>query len=79
VRCRSGYSDAAFLISIRVVECNQYTDKRDNHPDLSTMADQAFILTEQGPLRTIGFVASREWRKRHADEEVLPNVPRYHK
>lgn len=62
----------SFIVPIRVVECSQYLDKRDKTPTLRTMQDMAFILTEQGPLKQVGFIPARKWRKAHEDESVLP-------
>lgn len=61
-----------FTVPIRVVECNIYHDKRDKTPSLRTMQDMAFILTEQGPLKQVGFIPARKWRKTHEDEALIP-------
>ena len=59
---------------VKVVKCTGYSDKRDNTPSLTTMTDMAFILTEQGPLKQVGFIPSRKWRNAHKEERILPNL-----
>lgn len=78
IRCGYGF-DESIPIRAKVVRCNRYADSRELHPPLSVLQDMAFILTEQGPLKTIGFVPARDWRKRHKDEEIVPDhtVPRF--
>lgn len=61
-----------FWVPCRVVRCSLYTDKRANTPSLRTMQDMAFILTEDNPMKTVGFISSREWKKRHKDDDILP-------
>lgn len=63
----------SFRVRQKVVKCTEYKDKRDRAPSLRTMQDMAFILTEQGPLKTVGFIPSRKWREHHKDESLLPN------
>ena len=70
ILCQNG---RCFTVPLRVVECSDYRDKRDKTPSLHMMQDMAFILTEQGPLKNIGFVPSRKWKAAHKDEAVLPN------
>lgn len=41
------------------------------------MQDMAFILTEQGPLKQVGFIPARKWREHHKDERIVPNDPNY--
>lgn len=66
-------------ILTKIVRCTHYHDKRDKTPSLQTMADMAFILTEQGPLKKVGFVASREWKKANDGKRVLPyGTPDYY-
>lgn len=65
-------------IKTRVVSCNSYRALKDSaKPSLSAMEDMAFILTHDTPLKTAGFVHSREWRKKHKDEDILPEHIRY--
>ena len=69
--CNALY-EQPFEVPLRVTTCNRYDDKRTDRPSLSTMKDMAFILTEDTPLKSIGFVSPKEWRKKHKDDDVLP-------
>jgi len=79
IYCHIHYYDQTLLIQEKVVRCNKYDNSREMHPPLDILTDMAFILTEQGPLKTIGFVPSREWRKKNFEEEVVPDrkIPRF--
>jgi hypothetical protein len=59
-------------IKDQIVRCSAYS-RKESGPSLSAMTDMAFILTEQGPMKTAGFVSPRDWRKRHQDESVVPD------
>lgn len=74
IQCHALSGSNPFIYD-RIVKCSAYEDKRNMQPSLRTMTDMAFIITEQGPLKTIGFVPSRLWRKTHKDEEIIPNMP----
>ena len=59
-------------VPVKVVRCSDYSDKRVARPSLRQMEDMAFILTESGPLKNIGFVHSRDWKKANADKDIIP-------
>lgn len=59
-------------LRLRVVRCTEYKDKTENYPSLRVMQDMAYVLTEDTPMKTAGFVSSREWRKKHKEEPMLP-------
>lgn len=75
VICRR--TDPSHIPPHKVVKCTAYHDKRDKTPDLHTMKDMAFILTEQGPLKQVGFIPARKWREKHKDEHLVPVEPDY--
>lgn len=58
-----------------MVRCNKYTSLRDaNRPSLHAMQDMAYILTESGPMKTMGFIKAKDWRKAHKRDgaDILP-------
>lgn len=71
-RCGAFYETHAMFVPTLVVRCNKYHDKRDNTPSLREMGDMAFILTEDNPLHTVGFVSNREWKRKNKDNDPLP-------
>ena len=61
-----------------MVRCNQYASKADaNRPSLHQMEQMAYILTEIGPLKGVGFIQPKEWRKRNKGDDVVPFAPDY--
>jgi hypothetical protein len=55
-----------------VVECNRYVDR--NQPSLWDMRQIAWVLDADSRRQRIGFIRSREWEAKHADEDLLPSV-----
>lgn len=56
-------------IHIRVVECSKYISQTEQ--SLRAMEKTAWVLeTKRG--QAIGFVSPAEFRKRHMDEEIVP-------
>lgn len=72
VWCHGISWDKPVQLREQIVRCSAYT-RKDSGPSLRAMEDLAFILTEQGPLKTVGFVSAREWRKKHHDESLVPD------
>jgi hypothetical protein len=54
-----------------VVECNRYVDR--NQPSLWDMRQIAWVLDTDPRRQRIGFVRSKEWETKHADEDLLPS------
>ena len=79
VRCLADYDDV-WTPPFLVVKCNKYRSLADSlKPSLDTLVSMAYILTEDGPLKSIGFVSPREWQKRRkkGDSILPPIVPDY--
>ena len=72
VYCKDLTWEGAHPISFKVVRCSNY-NRKDAGPSLRAMEGMAMILTEQGPLKTVGFMSAREWRRRHKDDELIPD------
>ena len=66
-----GY-EAPIEINKIIVRCSAYK-KKESGPSLRAMEGMAMIITESGPLRNVGFMTAKEWRKRHADDELVPD------
>lgn len=63
----------AIQIHVRVVECSKYSSIGEQ--SIWAMEKSAWILeTKRG--QPIGFVSPAEFRKRHEDEDIVPD--RYH-
>ncbi|KKK55940.1 hypothetical protein LCGC14_3069540, partial [marine sediment metagenome] len=72
VKCYADFN-IGFTVPIRVVKCSKYYSKADaRKPSLHDMMEQAYILTEDGPMKHVGFVKPTEWRKHNKGEDVVP-------
>jgi hypothetical protein len=58
-------------VPIDVMECNRY--KEGGKPSLWDMRQVAWILDVDSRRQRIGFQTATEWRRRHDDEEVVPD------
>jgi len=38
------------------------------------MQDSAYILGQFGPMKTLGFISVKDWRKRNKGEDILPSL-----
>jgi hypothetical protein len=54
-----------------VVECNRYVDR--NQPSLWDMRQIAWVLDTDPRRQRIGFIRSKAWESKHADEDLLPS------
>ena len=72
VYCNGVSWDAPLKLTKRIVRCSAYA-KKDVGPSLRALESMAMIITEQGPLKSVGFMTAKEWRKRHADDELVPD------